>query len=84
MMTKQRRHSQAATRRNSTSRKSKSAAIVCSMECPKAAITVCAACERPLCEDHRVLIHFGANHADVLTLELCAECSASNNFAPNE
>jgi len=81
MKTEQRRRSQAPTGRKAASRKSKGAVIACSMECAKPACTVCAACERPLCEDHTVRIPFGANPADVLSLELCTGCSVSKGVA---
>ena len=83
MKTERRLHSPAATRRKSTGRTSKAAAIACSMECAKPARTVCAGCERPLCEDHTVLIPFGADPADVLMLELCIDCSVSTGDEPD-
>ena len=52
------------------------------VRCSKAASTVCAGCERPICQEHTILIRVGPAGADVLNLEICGSCPQTKALAP--
>lgn len=74
-MTSKRGRREQSGKRPRTKRQKTKKAVLCSMDCGKRARTVCAACQRPLCKDHTILIPFGPRGDDVLNLEVCGACA---------